>query len=208
MAENAVCAVALEADREKRRVAFVSVLAAVLLTSLKIVVGLSTGSLGILSEAAHSGLDLVAAAITLWAVRVSGQPADREHTYGHGKFENLSALAETALLLVTCVWIFYEVAQRLFFSEVHVEPSAWAFAIMAISIAVDFGRSRALARVARKYESRALEADALHFSTDIWSSLVVMVGLGAVLVSERLHLPGLPMPMRWRRRRWPASWSR
>ncbi|MBI5548924.1 MAG: cation diffusion facilitator family transporter [Deltaproteobacteria bacterium] len=182
---------ALAADREKRLVALSSVLAAVLLTSLKIVVGVTTGSLGILSEAAHSGLDLVAAVVTLWAVRVAGQPADREHTYGHGKYENLSALFETLLLLATCVWIFYEVVQRLFFSQVHVDASPWAFAIMAVSIVVDWSRSRALARVAKKYQSQALEADALHFSTDVWSSAVVIAGLGAVFLSERLGLPWL-----------------
>ena len=103
------------ADREKRRVAFASLLAALLLTGFKIMVGISTNSLGVLSEAAHSGLDMVAAAITLWAVRISGLPADREHTYGHGKFENLSALIETILLLVTCLWIIYEAVARLFF---------------------------------------------------------------------------------------------
>lgn len=182
---------AAHADREKRLVALSSVLAAVLLTSLKVVVGVLTGSLGILSEAAHSGLDLVAAVITFWAVHMSGKPADREHTYGHGKFENLSALAETLLLLLTCVWIFYEVVRRLFFAEVHVDASPWAFVVMAVSIAVDFGRSRALARVAKKYNSQALEADALHFSTDIWSSSVVIGGLAFVLLSEKLGIPWL-----------------
>ena len=101
------------ADREKRGVAFWSLMAAVLLTTIKIVVGLSTHSLGILAEAAHSALDLVAAAITLWAVRMSSLPADREHSYGHGKFENLSALFETLLLLATCVWIIFEAVNRL-----------------------------------------------------------------------------------------------
>jgi len=178
----------LHANREKRWVALSSVLAAVLLTGMKVVVGLLTGSLGILSEAAHSALDLVAAVITLWAVRVSGQPADPEHTYGHGKYENLSALFETILLLVTCVWIFYEVVKRLFFAEVHVEPSLWAFVVMGVSIAVDLTRSRALARTARKYQSQALEADALHFSTDVWSSSVVIVGMGLVMLSQKLQI--------------------
>ena len=104
----------LQADKEKHLVALSSVVAAVFLTGMKLVVGVLTGSLGILSEAAHSGLDLVAAAVTLWAVRVSGRPADSEHTYGHGKVENLSALFETVLLLVTCVWIIYEAVERLF----------------------------------------------------------------------------------------------
>ena len=97
-----------EASREKLRVAVSSLAAAFVLTLLKLVVGVLTHSLGILSEAAHSLLDLVAAAVTLWAVRMSARPADRRHTYGYGKFENLSALVETALLLVTCVGIVYE----------------------------------------------------------------------------------------------------
>ena len=151
-------------------------------------VGVATGSLGILAEAAHSALDLVAAAVTLFAVRVSGKPADREHTYGHGKVENLSALFETLLLLVTCVWIIYEAVQRLWFKTVAVDASAWAFAIMAVSIAVDVTRSRILARVAKKYGSQALEADALHFSTDVYSSAVVILGLVGVFFSKR---PGL-----------------
>ncbi len=180
-----------DADREKRLVALSSVLAAIALVTFKLVVGLTTGSLGILSEAAHSGLDLLAAGVTFWAVRVSSKPADRDHPFGHGKFENLSALFETLLLLVTCLWIIYESVRRLFFHEVHVEASAWGFVIMAASIVIDFSRSRALARVAKKYDSQALEADALHFSTDIWSSAVVLVGLGAVYLSDKLGLPWL-----------------
>ncbi len=172
------------AVREKRQVALTSVVAAVFLTGMKLVVGVITGSLGILSEAAHSGLDLVAAVITFFAVRVSGRPADHRHTYGHGKVENLSALFETLLLLGTCVWICVEAVERLFFKEVQVEATIWAFVIMAVSIVIDFSRSRALARVAKRHGSQALEADALHFSTDIWSSLVVLGGLGLVAVAQ------------------------
>lgn len=182
------------ADREKRFVALTSVLAAVLLTGMKLVVGLLTGSLGILAEALHSGLDLVAAGMTLWAVRISGQPADHEHTYGHGKFENLSALFETLLLLVTCVWIIYEACARLFGGHgPEVDVNAWAFAVVAISIVVDYSRSRALLRVAKKYNSQALEADAVHFSTDIWSSAVVLIGLIGVLVAKQSGFPWLVM---------------
>ncbi len=158
------------------------------MTGFKIVVGISTNSLGILSEAAHSGLDMVAAAITLWAVRISGLPADREHTYGHGKFENLSALVETLLLLVTCLWIIFEAVKRLFFREVHVDPNIWAFVVVITSIIIDVSRSRALKRAADKYSSQALEADALHFSTDVWSSLVVLLGLIGVWSGERFGL--------------------
>lgn len=181
-----------QADREKRWVALTSVVAAVALTLMKLVVGLTTNSLGILSEAAHSGLDLVAAVITLWAVRISGQPADGEHTYGHGKFENLSALFETLLLLLTCVWIVYEAVSRLFFrEEVSVDPSVWAFLVVMVSMVIDFSRSRALSKAAKKHGSQALEADALHFSTDIWSSGVVLAGLVGVVAAEKFNLPWL-----------------
>ena len=173
--------------------AFASLLAALLLTGFKITVGISTNSLGVLSEAAHSGLDMVAAAITLWAVRISGLPADREHTYGHGKFENLSALVETLLLLATCLWIVYEAVERLFFRNEapNVEPNVWAFAVVIVSIAIDISRSRALKRAADKYLSQALEADALHFSTDVWSSMVVLLGLIGVVSSKRFNVPWL-----------------
>jgi len=145
-----------------------------------------TGSLGILAEAAHSGLDLVAALVTFFAVRISDRPPDEQYRYGYGKVENLSALIETLLLLITCVWIIYEAIQRLFYKSVEIEASIWAFGVMAISIAVDVSRSRMLYRAARKHNSQALEADALHFSTDIWSSAVVIVGLALVWLSERL----------------------
>ncbi|MBZ5571759.1 MAG: cation-efflux pump [Acidobacteriia bacterium] len=162
---------------EKRAVAGNSVLAAIAITVLKIIVGLTTGSLGILSEAAHSGLDLVAAVITFFSVRVSDKPADADHQYGHGKVENFSAFIETGLLLLTCVWIIYEAIRRLFYLHVEIEPSIAAFLVMIASMIVDFWRSRALGKIAVKYDSQALEADALHFSTDIWSSGVVVLGL-------------------------------
>ncbi|MEJ2209569.1 MAG: cation-efflux pump [Anaerolineae bacterium] len=175
-----------EARREKRNAALSSVVAAVLLTALKLVVGLLTGSLGILAEAAHSGLDLVAALVTFFAVRIADRPPDERYRYGYGKVENLSALIETLLLLITCLWIIYEAIQRLFFKSVEIEASLWAFGVMAVSILVDVSRSRILYRAARKHNSQALEADALHFSTDIWSSSVVIGGLGLVWLSQRL----------------------
>lgn len=181
----------LEASRHKHAVALSSVLAAVLLTGLKLAVGLATNSLGILAEAVHSGLDLVAALLTWFAVRLADKPADAEHPYGHGKVENLSALFETGLLLLTCFWIIYEAVQRLFFQVAHVEASIWAFLVMAVSIVVDVSRSRALSQAARKYDSQALEADALHFSTDIWSSAVVILGLALVKVGQLTGQSGL-----------------
>jgi cation diffusion facilitator family transporter len=176
---------------EKRSVAGNSVLAAIAITSLKIVVGFSTGSLGILSEAAHSGLDLVAAIITFFSVQVSDKPADADHQYGHGKVENFSAFIETGLLLLTCVWIIYEAIERLFFRRVEIEPSVWAFVVMLISIGIDVWRSRSLGRIAQKYDSQALEADALHFSTDVWSSSVVILGLLLVLTGRAYHIDWL-----------------
>jgi cation diffusion facilitator family transporter len=171
---------------EKRSAAMSSVIAAVGLTGFKMIVGLATGSLGILAEAAHSGLDLIAAMMTFLAVRISGKPADRNHLYGHGKVENLSALFETLLLLFTCAWIVYEAIHRLLFHAIDLKVNLLSFAVMITSIAVDASRSRLLYRAARKHNSQALEADALHFSTDIWSSAVVILGLLCVKLSEWL----------------------
>lgn len=162
---------------EKKRVALISVFAAIFLTSTKLIVGIMTKSLGILSEAAHSGLDLVAALVTLLAVRVSDRPADEEHTYGHGKVESLSALFETVLLLATCIWIIYEVIKRILFRTIEIQATYYAFAVIIISIFIDIWRSTALNRIAKKYNSQALAADALHFSSDIYSSAVVILGL-------------------------------
>jgi cation diffusion facilitator family transporter len=170
--------------REKQWAALTSLIAAIGLTSFKIVVGVLTGSLGILAEAAHSGLDMVAAILTLFAVRISGRPADHDHLYGHGKVENLSALAETFLLLMTCGWIVWEAIARLRFHKTGIEVTWWSFAALLTSIVVDFSRSRLLSRTARKYNSQALEADALHFETDVWTSGVVIVGLIAVKASQ------------------------
>ncbi|MBP7867161.1 MAG: cation transporter [Acidobacteria bacterium] len=173
---------------EKQGAAINSVIAAVALTGTKIAVGLLTGSLGILAEAAHSGLDLVAALMTWMAVRISDRPADQTHPYGHGKVENLSALFETALLVATCVWIIWEAVHRLAHAwEFKVEVTAWSFIVIIFSIVIDVSRSRMLFRAARKFNSQALEADALHFQTDIWSSAVVLLGLVGVLASR---IPG------------------
>jgi cation diffusion facilitator family transporter len=175
-------------NHEKQAAALTSLFAAVGLTAFKAAVGLLTGSLGILAEAAHSGLDLIAAGMTFIAVRVSSRPPDRTHLYGHDKVENLSALAETLLLLLTCAWVVWEACRRLAAHRTGVEVTAWSFAVMLFSIVVDISRSRVLSRAARKYNSQALEADALHFRTDVWSSSVVVFGLLAVKAAE--WLPG------------------
>jgi cation diffusion facilitator family transporter len=177
---------ALDSERAKRRAAKNSVFGALLLTGLKTFVGFTTGSLGLLAEAAHSGLDMMAAIVTYLAVRFSDRPPDAGHPYGQGKIENISALFETLLLLVTCVWIIHESVDRLFFKSVEVEATIWAYLVMLVSILVDLSRSRMLQRAAVKYHSQALEADALHFSTDIWSSCVVLLGLVGVTLAARV----------------------
>lgn len=166
-----------QSKHEKIDVAKSSVVASLFLTVSKTIVGITTGSLGILSEAAHSALDLFAALITYFAVKVSDQPADDEHHYGHAKVENLSALVESLLLLLTCIWIIKEAINRLFFEHVSVEIKFWSYAIIIVSVVVDFSRARALSRVAKDHNSQALEADALHFYSDIFGSLVVLGGL-------------------------------
>jgi cation diffusion facilitator family transporter len=162
---------------EKTKVALISVFAAIFLTGFKLIVGILTGSLGLLSEALHSGLDMVAAVITYFSVRVSDKPPDKKHNYGHGKIENFSAFIETLLLIITCIWIIYEAMNRLITGKTDIEVNIWSYIVIISSIIIDFSRSRALSKVAKKYNSQALEADALHFSTDIWSSAVVLVGL-------------------------------
>jgi cation diffusion facilitator family transporter len=176
---------------EKKNVARNSVLVAIVMTLFKFIVGSLSGSLGILSEALHSLLDLVASTMTFYSVRVSDKPADADHQYGYGKIENFSAFLDTGLLFITCVWIVWAAVHRLFFRSVEIEPSIWAVLVMGVSIALDAWRSRALKRVADKYNSQALQADALNFATDIWSSSVVIAGLGFVWAGRHYHIPWL-----------------
>jgi len=168
-------------QHEKEQVALTSIAASAALTIAKGLVGVATGSLAILSEAGHSLIDLGATVMTYAAVRVSGRPADKEHHYGHGKIESVSALAETALLFLLSGVVIWEAVKRLTEHEEHmVIANAWAFGVIAVSITVDFFRSRALSRTAKQTQSQALEADALHFSSDLWASLAVLTGLGGV----------------------------
>lgn len=162
-----------------------SVAAAVLLVTTKLIIGYTTNSLGILSEALHSGIDLIAAAMTLFAVRAAAKPADADHMYGYEKIESLSSLGETLLLFITCAWIVYEAVNRLFFESVEVDLGVIALAVMVMSVGVDFTRSRALHQAAVKYKSQALEADAIHFSTDLISSVVVIIGILLTMVGFR-----------------------
>ena len=176
----------------KRSAALSSVLAALAITLLKLLTGVLSGSLGMLSEAAHSGIDLMASGITLLAVRVSDRPADEDHNYGHGKLESLSAAFEAILMVGSCVWIGREAIRRLVHhTHLDLRWSVWPFVVLLLSMAVDAVRSRSLHRVAQEHRSDALEADAVHFGTDIWSSAAVLVGLLAAFAGERLHLPSL-----------------
>jgi cation diffusion facilitator family transporter len=176
----------------KRSAALFSVLAAFGVTLLKFLTGLLTGSLGMLSEAAHSGIDLIASAITLFSVEVSDRPADADHTYGHGKIESLSAAIESVLMLASCVWILTESVHRILFRQhLALKFSIWPFAVLLLSITVDYTRSRKLRRIASETNSEALAADAIHFRTDIWSSFAVLVGLAATYAGEHWHIPAL-----------------
>jgi cation diffusion facilitator family transporter len=167
---------------QKVRVAITSIIASASLTVLKFVIGFSTNSLGILSESMHSGLDFIAALMTFYAVRIVMRPPDLRYTYGYAKFESVVSLAEIILLFAVAGWVFYEGIERILFKNIQPEITVFSFVIMFVSIGVDFGRSRALYKTARKFGSQALEADALHFKTDMFSSTIVVVGLFLVLL--------------------------
>jgi cation diffusion facilitator family transporter len=178
----------------KRSAALFSVLAAFGVTLLKLLTGLLTGSLGMLSEAAHSGIDLIAAAITFFSVQVSDRPADADHTYGHGKIESLSAGIESVLMLASCVWILTEAVHRILHRQhLALKFSIWPFVVLLLSITVDYTRARNLHRIASETRSEALEADAIHFRTDIWSSLAVILGLAATYSGQHWHIPALEL---------------
>jgi len=162
---------------QKRRVALRSMSAAAAMTMFKLGAGLLSGSLGVLSDAVHSGLDLVGAALTFFSVNVSDKPADEDHPYGHGKIENLSAFAEATLMGISCAWIVWEAVQRIFVHAVEVRHSLWPVVVLLASIGVDYWRSRELRAVAKKTGSPALATDAFHFASDMWATLAVLAGL-------------------------------
>jgi cation diffusion facilitator family transporter len=168
----------LSGREEVHKVAYVSALAAGFLTIGKLIVGFQTHSIGILAEASHSVIDFVAAMVTVWAVKTASMPADEDHHFGHGKAENIAALFETFLLWITCLWILWEALNRLFAkAPIEIEPGFWGFAVLGVSIIVDLTRANELSRVAKKYNSQSLAADALHFQTDAYSSITVLLGL-------------------------------
>jgi cation diffusion facilitator family transporter len=176
---------------EKQRVARHSMAAAAAMTLLKIAAGLLSGSLGVFSDAAHSGLDLVGAALTYFSVHVSDKPADEDHTYGHGKIENLSAFGEAGLMALSCAWIIWEAVERIFFHTVEIHHSLWPILVLVTSIGVDIWRSRQLRAVAVRTGSPALATDAFHFASDIWATSAVLAGLVVSWLGERLRIPSL-----------------
>lgn len=186
-----------DAPEIKRTAILRSVLAASGITLLKLITGLSTGSLGMLSEAAHSGIDLVASLLTLFSIRVSDRPADEDHTYGHGRVESLSAFVETVFMLASSVWIIVEAIRRILRymhgERLDLQASPWPFLVLILSIAVDYTRSRSLAKAAREAHSQALEAEALHFGTDIWAGTAVLIGLAAAYLGERMQVRWLEL---------------
>src|SRR4051812_27309768 len=172
--------------QEKQRAALTSMGAAVFLVVAKLAIGLLTGSLGLLSEALHSGLDLVGAVLSYAAVRVSDLPPDRNHPYGHARAESLAALFAVVLLSVTALGILYEAYHRVFVVDEVPQTTVWSFAVLIGALVIDVNRSRMLARVARETQSQALAADAAHFASDLWSSgtvlaSVTLIGLGGLL---------------------------
>jgi cation diffusion facilitator family transporter len=181
----------LHGEQQKKLAALASIGTAVVLVSLKVFLSVRTGSLGVLSEALHSSLDLVAAVITYLSLRISEKPADASHPYGHARVESFSAFVQTGLLLLTALYIIWEAFQRLLFQMVALEPSMLAVGLLALMAALDVFRSRALMRVTRKFPSEALEADALHFSTDVWSTLVVLAGVAATWLGVRYGISWL-----------------
>lgn len=167
---------------EKQRVALISMLSSAGLASIKLVAAIFSGSLGVLSEAIHGLIDFGATIVTVFAIRWSSQPADDDHQFGHAKIESVAALLETVLLFGTAVYIAYEAITRLTTPHAPLIIAWWAFAVMVLSIVVDFNRSRALRKTAKATSSEALTADATHFESDMWSSFAVLVGLGGIWI--------------------------
>jgi cation diffusion facilitator family transporter len=163
-------------------------LAAAAMTLLKLAAGIFSGSLGVLSDAAHSGLDLAGAAITFFSVRVADKPADEDHTYGHGKVENLSAFIEAGLMAISCAWIIWEAIGRIVRDTFQLRHSLWPALVILSSIAVDVWRSRQLKAVAERTGSPALAMDAFHFASDIWASVAVLAGLVATWLGAVYHV--------------------
>ena len=167
----------------KVSIARLSILSNTLLILMKVVAGILSGSVSILSEAIHSSMDLIAAVIAFFSVRVSDTPPDTRHPYGHGKIENISGVIESLLIFLAAVWIIIEAVRKLFGEKIEIDSIALGSIVMFISAIVNTFVSRRLYKVAHETKSVALEADALHLKTDIYTSLGVSIGLGLILIT-------------------------
>jgi len=181
----------LDEKREKRRVTLISLATACVLIVLKLVAGIATGYLTLISEALHSSLDALVTVITFLSIRYAERPADTDHAYGHGKAENLAAFTESILLFFAIFFIAKEVVERLFIKDVIITPNIWAVSVLAVSVICDVQRSRALRRIADKYKSPAIEADAVHFKADFVSSAVALSGILITYVAQKVNISGI-----------------
>jgi cation diffusion facilitator family transporter len=174
-----------QADKTRRKtgVAVLSVASNTLLVIFKVVVGILIGSVAVISEAIHSGTDLVASVIALFAVRASGHKPDERHTYGHGKFENVSGVVEALLIFGAAAWIIYEAVHKLFRPQ-EVGMPVWGVGVMALSAVVNILVSRRLFKVGNETDSVALQADAWHLRTDVYTSVGVTVALLVVMIGR------------------------
>jgi cation diffusion facilitator family transporter len=177
-------AISPEIQAKKTRVARLSVASNMVLTTGKLVIGLLIGSVSILSEAIHSGIDLIAAMIAWWAVHNSGKPADRQHPFGHGKIENISGAIEAILIFAAAIWIIYEAIHKLMF-PVEIETIGLGVGMMVVSAVMNIIVSSQLFKVGRATDSQALLADAWHLRTDVYTSIGVVVGLTLIMIGER-----------------------
>lgn len=166
----------------KVHTARLSVFSNIFLVILKVIVGIISGSVSIISEAAHSAIDLVASLIAFFSVRVSNMPPDKEHPYGHGKIENVSGVVEGLLIIIAAIWIVYHSIHSLIANE-PVQYLKWGVVVMIVSAVVNFFVSRRLYKVAKETDSIALEADALHLKTDIYTSVGVAAGIGLIWIT-------------------------
>jgi cation diffusion facilitator family transporter len=183
----------MDVDRRKRRIAWLSVGSNSSLVVGKLIIGLFIGSVSVISEAIHSAVDLLAAIIALFAVRSSGKPADREHPFGHGKWESISGAVEALLIFVAAAWIVWEAVHKLLVPG-EIEGPGWGVAVMAVSSAMNFVVSHVLFKVGKETESMALQADAWHLRTDVYTSAGVTAGLIVIWLGERFF-PGVDI--RW-----------
>ena len=168
----------------KVSIARLSIVSNTLLIIMKLAVGIISGSVSILSEAIHSSMDLIAAVIAFFSVRVSDNPPDSRHPYGHGKIENISGVIESLLIFIAAIWIIVEAVRKLLGEKIVLESIVFGSLVMLISAIVNIFVSRKLYKVARATKSVAIEADALHLKTDVYTSLGVAIGLGLIIVTR------------------------